>query len=64
MADLGPEVDDLLKDVEGGASLEDITITPDVALNGPESEMWKVAIQTDMDALTRNHTWTLVHCVQ
>mgnify|MGYP000385546506 FL=1 len=60
MADLGPESTNILEDDEDDSPLEDITLTPKVALNGPESDMWKVAMQTEMDALTRNGTWTLV----
>jgi hypothetical protein len=57
MVDLGPESNNLLENVEGGSSLE-----VKIALNGPQSEMWKEAMQIVMDALMCNHTWTLVQC--
>ena len=60
MADFGPEPIDEIEDNEGDIPLEDINLTPKAALNGPESEMWKSAMQTEMEALMRNGTWTLV----
>ena len=60
MADLGPEPIDEFEDDNGDIPLEDINLTPKAALNGPESEMWKSAMQTEMDALMRNRTCTLV----
>ena len=56
MADFGPEPIDDIEDNEGDIPLEDINLTPKAALNGPESEMWKSAMQTEMEALMRNGT--------
>ena len=51
MADLGPEPIDEFEDDDGDIPLEDINLTPKAALNGSKSEMWKSAMQTEMNAL-------------
>ena len=58
MDDFGLERIDEIEDDEGDIPLEDINLTPKAVLNGPESEMWKSAMQMEMEALMPNGTWT------
>ena len=60
MADFELEPIDEIEDDESDIPLQDINLTPKVALNGPESEMWKSAMQTEIEAVMLNGTWTLV----